>query len=501
MTSTTFAELQQRLPQLWPTISPRSTDARRTAVIVHSVNFEIPPSVWPVIPAYEERFLFILLTLLRQPTGRIVYITSQPVLPRLVDYYLSMVPTIDPAEARRRVDFVSVSDASHRPLTDKIVTRPLLVQRIRDLIPDLERALIIPFSTTDREVRLAEALGIPIYGPHPSLAVHGTKSGSRRLFREAGVPFPDGEEDIATRADLVQAICSLQKRRPGLTEVVVKLDDSISGAGNALVDVAGAQTAADVSASLDRLEAVDSSFTPAEYLAALADRGGIVEERLAGNDFASPSVQLRVSPAGEVEVLSTHDQVLGGPAGHEYLGCRFPADARYGPIISTYAERVADVLAQRGMLGRFGIDFVVARVADEWRAWAIEINLRNGGTTHPMLTLIALTEGDFDPALGAFVVPDGTRRHYVASDHIEHPGYAALTPDDVLDLTHREGLCWDADSQTGVALHLVSAVAVAGRLGATAIGTTPAEAEACLARARRALDEAAGIVQPDQSGH
>jgi hypothetical protein len=37
-------------------------------------------------------------------------------------------------------------------------------------------------------------------------------------------------------------------------------------------------------------------------------------------------VQLRITPDGRVELLSTHDQLLGGPSGQSYLGCMFPAD-------------------------------------------------------------------------------------------------------------------------------------------------------------------------------
>ena len=38
-------------------------------------------------------------------------------------------------------------------------------------------------------------------------------------------------------------------------------------------------------------------------------------------------------------------------------------------------------------------------------------------------------------------------------------------------------LHWSEETKTGVALHLVSAVAVAGRLGVTAVGTSPEDAE------------------------
>ena len=74
-------------------------------------------------------------------------------------------------------------------------------------------------------------------------------------------------------------------------------------------------------------------------------------------------MQLRVTPLGEVELLSTHDQLLGGPSGQPYLGCRFPADAAYAALISREAAKVGARLAREGVLGRFALDFVVVRGA------------------------------------------------------------------------------------------------------------------------------------------
>ena len=71
-------------------------------------------------------------------------------------------------------------------------------------------------------------------------------------------------------------------------------------------------------------ELAEMSFE--QYLAKLEERQGIVEERISGVELRSPSVQLRVIPDGTVEMLSTHDQLLGGPSGQSYVGCRFPAD-------------------------------------------------------------------------------------------------------------------------------------------------------------------------------
>ena len=55
----------------------------------------------------------------------------------------------------------------------------------------------------------------------------------------------------------------------------------------------------------------------------------MVETLLRDPELRSPSAQLRISPAGVVEILSTHDQILGGPQNQIYLGCRFPAHPDY----------------------------------------------------------------------------------------------------------------------------------------------------------------------------
>ena len=72
----------------------------RTIVVVHSLSLEIPDHLAAVLPAYEERFLCLVLILLRQPRTHVVYVTSQPILPRLVDYWLRLVPRIDAEDLR-----------------------------------------------------------------------------------------------------------------------------------------------------------------------------------------------------------------------------------------------------------------------------------------------------------------------------------------------------------------------------------------------------------------
>jgi PGM1 C-terminal domain len=483
-----FAELQARLRELAPQLTIRGLEegGERTVVVVNSLSVPVPQWVTPLLPAYEERFLCLVLALLRQPSTHVVYVTSQPVHPRLIDYWFRLVPRLDHEEARRRGTFISLSDSSARPLTAKMVERPRLLERIRRTIVAPERSLILPFVVTELERELAVRLGLPVYGPDPELARFGTKTGSRRVFAAAGVPAPVGLEGLQSLGEVVEAIDEIRAQRPSCRQVIVKLDDSVSGLGNGIVTIGDGGEAPARAIALE-----DSSLSADEFYELVGERGAIVEERIAGEDFRSPSVQLRVRPDGEVEVLSTHDQILGGPSGQVYVGCKLPAHREYAALIAAHGRAVAELLRDEGVIGRFALDFVAVRENGAWSPYAVEINLRNGGTSHPLFTLSALTDGSYDPDAGVFRAATGRAKHYVATDDLEDDAYRSLTPDDLIDVAAEEHLVWDEEVQVGVAFHMVTALAVAGRVGLTAIGDSPEEAGALYRRAAGIIDAAA----------
>ena len=71
---------------------------------------------------------------------------------------------------------------------------------------------------------------------------------------------------------------------------------------------------------------------------------------------------------------------------------------------------------------------VVADNSGGWTPYAIELNLRKGGTTHPFLTLQFLTDGRYDPTTGLFLTPRGHEKHLVATDHLESDLLRGLEP-------------------------------------------------------------------------
>ncbi len=489
-----FATLQARLVPLWHSMNHLSQDPQ-TIVVVPSLSLE--STIQGVRQqAYEERFLFLLL-LLRQPRARLVYVTSLAIHPDVIDYYLDLLPGVIAMHAKRRLHLVTPNDGSARPLTAKLLDRPDLLTQIRALVPDTHRAHLVPFNTTPLERDLALALDIPMYGADPRLVWLGSKSGSRRVFMEAGVPHPHGVEDVRSESDLVRAIVSMRSTEPALSTVIVKLNEGVSGEGNATVDLTGVPRSgapSEAEAVTERVRAMRlelSGAAYADFIGTLSERGGIVEERIAGSSFSSPSAQLRITPLGEVEALSTHDQVLGGPSGQMYLGCRFPADLGYGPAIMREALKVGERLRSYGVLGRFAVDFVAVRSDGDWRVYAIEINLRKGGTTHPFLTLQFLTDGAYDADAGVFRTPRGDAKCFVATDHLESPAYCGLTHDDLFDLAVTKGLHFDPSRQTGIVLHMMNALTELGLVGLTAVGNSHDEADRLHRAFVTALDELA----------
>lgn len=415
------------------------------------------------ITRYEERLLCLLL-LLEAPDLRMVYLTALPIDEAVIDYYLSWLT--DPEGARERLTLISLDDPEARGLTEKLLDRPEVIEQVSLAAGD--DALILPFNVTAAEKEFSEWTGIPLYGPSPKLVEFGTKSGSRRVAKRSGVPVLEGDEDIYSQAALEAAIATIRARRPDAPSAVIKLNHGFSGQGNAILEFA------DVVSPITDTPTVfcAEGETWESYLPKLETDGAIVEEHIRGTgDALSPSVQLRITPGGDVEVVSTHEQILGGPDGHVYLGCRFPTRASCRTKIQSYAESVGRTLAASGVIGSFGIDFVIVPVGDADDAFLSEINLRLGGTTHPFLMAKYVTGGTYDEITGELTV-EGVPVAYVATDNLKSESFKAFTPGRVIEALRERGLSYDRASRRGVLLHLLGALPEFGKLGALCIGTS-----------------------------
>jgi PGM1 C-terminal domain len=488
--SDAFATLQSKLGPAMAANRPGSATSHvLIALPSYSVSESLMSHYSDRIAVLEHRYLNAVVIAGRIESCEMIYVSTRAPLPEVIEYYLELLPPERRASTGQRIRVIEVpDDGTARSVAARMVDRPDLIALVREHIGD-RPAVIEPWNVTEHEVNLALALDVPINGSAPELRALAFKGAGRRLFATAGVPAPLGREEVRTTDDVVRAVQHIGRQRPLLGGVVIKHDDSGAGDGNVVLD-------------LRRMHHVED---PEAWLRATVDDlptwyrndlmlGGVVEERIAGERFSSPSAQVDIRPDGAVVVLATHEQVLGGEGGQVYLGCRFPADPAYAPVLAEHAAKVGAELARHGARGRFSVDFVTAAgptpegAEPAWDVYAIEINLRKGGTTHPYAALRNLVPGRYDTAAGRWLTDDGETRAYTSTDNLVDERWLGLLPGEVIRAVREAGLQFDSATRAGTVLHMLAGLGVDGRIGVTAIAPTPAEADAMYDAVRVAID-------------
>lgn len=477
-----FKKLQQHFLENYAEIFYNDL-AEKTVLIIPSLTLdeEILKTIKGVVH-YEERMLCMLM-LLRMPRTHIVFVTSVPIDNSIIDYYLHLLPGITGYHARQRLTLLSCYDASRLSLTEKILKRPRLINRILSHIKNPKLSHISCFNVTEYERKLANTLGLPLYGCDPDLFFWGTKSGSREIFNKAGITMPHGFNNLGNKNDVISALARLKQDIPEAKKAVIKMNDGFSGEGNAIfyyddIDAGDLNIHQAIIQKMNNaLKIVAKNVDINLYFQKFESMGGIVEEFIDGEIKTSPSVQCRINPEGSTEIISTHDQELGGESGQVFIGASFPANKEYSHEIAFLAKKISDELFRLGILGRFAVDFLSVKQKGIWKHYAIELNIRKGGTTHPFMMLQFLTEGEYIWNEGEFLMPNGQKRYYFATDNVVNEKYIGLTPHDLIDIAMCNHLQYDGAKQEGVMFHIIGALSQYGKLGMVCIGKTPEEAK------------------------
>ena len=159
-------------------------------------------------------------------------------------------------------------------------------------------------------------------------------------LREAGVVLPFGFERLSSLQEIAECLAEIKHHSPDAKRAVVKLNEGFSGEGNALFyyeDLSATDSIRELSRQiLDRLPTKLKFEAPLEHWDSFSEKytemGGVVEEFIEGENKQSPSAQCRVNAIGEPQVISTHDQVLGGPSGQVFSVALSAEDAYRMPI-------------------------------------------------------------------------------------------------------------------------------------------------------------------------
>ena len=108
-----FERLKPRLESLWSALSAREEEPYTSVVIPSLTLNQAELSKLEAARFYEERLLFLLIRL-RNPHARMVYVTSQPVHPLILEYYFQLLAGIPASHARSRLTLLCAYDDSSR---------------------------------------------------------------------------------------------------------------------------------------------------------------------------------------------------------------------------------------------------------------------------------------------------------------------------------------------------------------------------------------------------
>ena len=165
-------------------------------------------------------------------------------------------------------------------------------------------------------------------------------------------------------------------------------------------------------------------------------------------------------------------------------------------------------MAGQGVTGHFGVDFLCVQhsfsepltlddcdkadskfgTLKDWSIYAIEINLRMTGTTHPMMTLRMLTDGVLLNS-GIFVTSGMNPEpcFYVSYDLCFEPCYKRLIPLDLLDIIKNSKWRYNHTTKSGAVFHMLGAISEHGAVGLTCIGRSREDSKSIFTNIRKLI--------------
>jgi uncharacterized protein with von Willebrand factor type A (vWA) domain len=293
---------------------PSLTLDKQELLKVHAVNKKI--NLLHKVSFYEQRQLYNLL-MLKNPKVRVIFLSSMPIDEAIVQYYWKFCSSsVSLEDFQSRLSLISPMDSRSISLVEKILSRPLLVQKMKKLNRNSERTCLVCSVSSEYEVKLCEQLDCLLLGFDPKQNYFGTKDGSKKIFRMAKIPFPESSPLCKNEISFYEETIDLIERNEKVSMLVVKLNDSFSGKGNAIMELRHLREF--MKKNKERNKIIEELKEECSRLTFSADTNwesfrkrindmGVISEVFV-DSVECPSGQGYVEN-GKITMVSTHDQV------------------------------------------------------------------------------------------------------------------------------------------------------------------------------------------------
>jgi predicted ATP-grasp superfamily ATP-dependent carboligase len=373
---------------------------------------------------YEHRMLWTLL--LKRYVKKITFLSSKPVSQEYKKY-LFKLGNIHQSD-QEDIVFISTNKISNN-LSYNILNNEKLITKIQKEIKNPLKTLLLPFISTKVERNLSIKLGIKLMGSSKSINEWASKYGNHIIFKETNTPTPMISPNLKSfkEVELEFNNCNPSKK------YLLKLNYGVSGKGNFNLN----------KETIHNLENLDYT------------EGSIIEEFI--EDIKnSPSVQGYIDNNANVKILSTHEQILD-ETGMVFQGSLFPASKKNQKRDDYLSSKGRRFFKKQILYWFFALDFVET----EKGVFAIEINLRQGGTTHPFFMSKLITNSRYCER-NLQLSYNNELLYYLSNDNFKSKFNKF---GDILDIFKNRGILYDDYKKEGVVFHMTSALKDFNKIG------------------------------------
>ena len=408
-------------------------------LISHNMTFKGIEAV-PGVMDYDQRGIVFA------QRGDIV-LTHQP--PE--SSYLAYLQTLEyPVDS---ITFISPPKKIPNRNYTSIFTNKSVITQLKKLVSQSANNYVLDdYIPSVYDQKLARLLNIKHCNNAPVSLRYGTKSGFRVFAQKANLPYAQGFKNLTSPRQIQQKIIYLFKT--GLTKIVAKIDDGISGYGNLIF------TAPDHQSELSALSPIKFRQKYLDQIRWGQVKQAVVESWIEGG-INSPSILIYLTPQGS-QIYCLQDQLL--EHGDKWAGCYFPSTLlkhkqKYKQLMDII-DKSNQFLRAKNFWGYYSFDILETKT----QLFAIEANMRKIGSFYGRAIANHLRSHSLlKKSTAPYVVSDYRHDRWIGQN------FSVLS-------TCLNQLLWNKHTQTGVIPYNVKALDEGGRFDFVILAPTPDQA-------------------------